>query len=146
MTANAYAGRDPDTYNRDLKHKEIWKGVVQRCTNPNYPDWRNYGGRGVTLCDRWNPKVGGSYENFIADMGYRPSPKHHLDKEAVDRNNKVYCSEMCRWEHRSLNLSSERKRPPRKSIRKSVKPDPRMYNPYPEDADPCLPDPRLRIN
>ena len=118
---NAFAGQDPAVYNRELKHKEIWRGIVQRCTNPNQPSWENYGGRGVTICDRWNPKVGGSYENFISDMGYRPSNKHHLDKEAIDRHNLVYGPEKCRWVHRKFNQSAERKR-------KARKPDPLKRN------------------
>jgi hypothetical protein len=77
--------------------------MLQRCNNPNDPAYKNYGGRGVTVCARWDPLKGGSYKNFIEDMGYRPSNKHHLDKEAIDIFNTVYCREKCRWVHRSEN-------------------------------------------
>lgn len=71
--------------------------MLQRCYSSNHRYYKDYGGRGVTVCDRWNPKKGGCFENFYADMGERPSGKHSLDKEAIDRNNKIYCPEMCRW-------------------------------------------------
>jgi hypothetical protein len=44
-----------------------------RCGNPRHHAWKNYGKLGVTVCARWNPKVGGSFENFLADMGERPA-------------------------------------------------------------------------
>jgi len=48
------------------------EGMLQRVTNPESPKWKHYGGRGITVCDRWNPRVGGSFENFLADLGERP--------------------------------------------------------------------------
>ena len=44
-----------------------WQGMRQRCTNPNAPFFKNYGGRGIRVCDRWS-----SFQNFLADMGPRP--------------------------------------------------------------------------
>ena len=49
-----------------------WKKVLYRCLNTSSNRWGLYGGAGVTVVDRWNPKAGGSFENFIADMGERP--------------------------------------------------------------------------
>jgi hypothetical protein len=46
---------------------------VDRCENPKNTGFRYYGGKGVSVCDRWNPKAGGSFENFVQDMGYRPN-------------------------------------------------------------------------
>lgn len=67
----------------------IWLGMKQRCSNPNHPAFKYYGGRGITVCDRWKE----SFEYFLEDMGQRP-----LDKslERVD-NNKGYCKENCKW-------------------------------------------------
>jgi hypothetical protein len=44
-----------------------WANTIQRCTNPNHPNYQYYGGSGVNVCDRWL-----TFENFLADMGERP--------------------------------------------------------------------------
>lgn len=51
----------------------VWNAMVQRCTNKNDAGYKNYGGRGITVCDKWR-----KYEGFIEDMGLRPSDKHSL--------------------------------------------------------------------
>jgi hypothetical protein len=53
-----------------------WAGMIQRCGNPNNPNYAGYGGDGVTVCERWR----NSFEAFLADMGPRPSPAHSLDR------------------------------------------------------------------
>jgi hypothetical protein len=42
---------------------------MDRCSSPSHIGWWNYGGRGITVCDRWSPAKGVSFENFLADMG-----------------------------------------------------------------------------
>src|SRR5712692_6247021 len=49
-----------------------WSCMIQRCLNPNNTGYSGYGGRGITVCDRWNPRAGGSFENFRDDLGHRP--------------------------------------------------------------------------
>jgi hypothetical protein len=49
-----------------------WHNSVDRCENPKNTGFRYYGGKGVSVCARWNPKLGGSFENFVSDTGYRP--------------------------------------------------------------------------
>ncbi len=90
--ANITAGKlkhGDATHSARAPEYRIWSLVVQRCTNPNNPAYPAYGGRGITVCQRWL-----SYENFIADMGRRPSAKHSLDRRD---NEKGYSLENCRW-------------------------------------------------
>lgn len=70
----------------------VWKHMVQRCTNTKTARYKDYGGR-ITICDRWNPKQGGSFKNFLEDMGECP-PGLSLDR--ID-NNLGYYQENCRW-------------------------------------------------
>jgi hypothetical protein len=67
----------------------VWDAMLRRCTNPAHPGYVDYGGRGITVCERWR-----SFENFYADMGPRPSSKHSLDRV---NNDAGYEKSNCRW-------------------------------------------------
>ena len=71
-----------------------WEGIKRRCSNLNNPDYHNYGGRGIKVCDRWLDQVNG-FINFLADMGLKPSPDHSIDRYPDNDGN--YEPSNCRW-------------------------------------------------
>lgn len=71
----------------------VWRTMIARCTNPNAGGYSRYGARGIKVCKRWL-----KYENFILDMGERPSSEHSLDRI---NNDKDYKPSNCRWASKS---------------------------------------------
>jgi len=68
----------------------VYHHMIQRCYNERDVEYRNYGARGITVCDDWRA----AFENFFASMGRRPSPKHSLER--ID-NEKGYAPDNCKW-------------------------------------------------
>lgn len=68
---------------------ESWCGMRKRCENVNCKSYKDYGGRDIKVCARWR-----KFENFLADMGVRPSLKHELTRIDNDGN---YTSENVEW-------------------------------------------------
>lgn len=67
----------------------IWFRMIERCTKPKDKAYRNYGRRGIKVCDRWL-----IFKNFLEDMDNRPNKKYSLDRI---NNDKGYYKENCKW-------------------------------------------------
>lgn len=68
-----------------------WDNMKRRCYDKNSPHFKNYGGRGIVVCQRWLH----SFDNFLSDMGKRPSNAHSLDRHPNNDGN--YEHSNCRW-------------------------------------------------
>ena len=82
---HAFTENHSPTYN-------TWHTMKQRCLNPNNDGYPYYGGRGITICDRWL-----DFNNFLEDMGERPE---NMTLDRIDSNGN-YCKENCKWSTKS---------------------------------------------
>jgi len=76
----------------------IWRAMLARCRNPNVPQFKDYGGRGIRVCERWQ-----KFTNFFEDMGARP-PNMTLDRINNDGN---YEPSNCRWATRAQQQANK---------------------------------------
>ncbi len=76
------------TVKNETNTYESWQGMKRRCDNPKRPDYKYYGGRGISYCKRWS-----SFHNFLADMGECPKGLT-LERE---NNNLDYSPNNCKW-------------------------------------------------
>lgn len=77
-----------------------WRDMKRRCLNPNIRSFKNYGGRGIQVCEKWL-----KFEGFYEDMGFSWKEGLTLDRINVDGN---YCKENCRWADRKQQAQNRR--------------------------------------
>lgn len=77
----------------------VWWNIINRCNNPNVKSYKDYGGRGIRVCERWL-----RLENFVADVGLAPAD---LEIDRID-NDGNYEPGNCRWVTREVNARTRR--------------------------------------
>lgn len=77
----------------------VWKNMKRRCNDPNHNRWERYGGRGISVCEKWM----NSFESFLRDVGERPSVEYSLDRKNNDGN---YEPNNVRWATRSQQMKN----------------------------------------
>ena len=76
-----------------------WSSMKKRCLNPSHASYKHYGGRGITVCERWM-----IFDNFLSDMGER---KKGLSLDRID-NSRGYSPENCRWVDAKTQCNNKR--------------------------------------
>ena len=113
------------TLNKEPEYM-IWFQMKDRCGNAKNKNYHRYGGRGISVCDRWSK----SYQNFIDDMGYRPTKNHSIERVNNDGD---YSPDNCEWIHISMqNKNTSRAK--------------KVYIPHLDKSFPTIADAAVALN
>lgn len=92
------------TRKEHIRLRHVWKGIKQRCYNPNHPEYKNYGGRGIKMCDEWR-NSSKAFIEWALNNGYSIG----LDVDRID-NNGNYEPSNCQFLTRSENVLKEKRK------------------------------------
>jgi hypothetical protein len=95
------AARKPIKSYDTITIERAWYAMIDRCTNEDHPDYHNYGGRGITVCNRWFNNM----PQFVLDMGPKPTSEHSLHRIDNEGN---YEPSNCKWATREEQNSNRR--------------------------------------
>lgn len=94
-TKTTHGAKSSEASKQLRKTYNTWRGMIERCENPNHVMFHRYGGRGIFVCERWK-----LFDNFLFDMGEIPADKKEIDRI---KNDLGYCKENCHWATRIEN-------------------------------------------
>jgi len=97
--SNRFKTHGESNKNKSAEYR-CWQHIKTRCTNKKSEHYMDYGGRGIAVCERWI-----KFENFLEDMGRRPSTSHSIDR--ID-NSKGYSKDNCKWSTKKEQSSNTR--------------------------------------
>lgn len=80
--------------------------IISRCNNPNHPSYKDYGGRGITVCERWRNSCEAFLEDILREIGRRPSPEYSIDRKNNDGN---YEPGNIKWSTQKEQMRNQRK-------------------------------------
>lgn len=83
----------------DWPEYKVWREMLRRCENPTHKRFHEWGGRGISVCDRWH-----DFDLFLEDMGFRPSAAHSIER--VD-NDEGYAPNNCVWATRKQQANNQ---------------------------------------